>query len=243
MNNRSWNFWKKKKKEKRRITKREKSQDPCNFNGPLFLEERSSNGCRKWREREEGARGIDERRTNHAISRGYNTHTAVHTVARESICTVLQKNFSQLENPAFGRSLRAHNGLYKWAISFFNRVRNFNFHSFFDENNPNHKNDIPLPIYSRKYFAKFLELYPSKEYIYIYFVTENFNSFSRNSKITSILLFDSFYYLQRPVEYFREPLYANAGLVPTPFHRDTSRPATEAFFQAFPRLLHSIRRL
>lgn len=91
----------------------------------------------------------------------------MHTVARESICTVLQKNFSQLENPAFGRSLRAHNGLYKWAISFFNRVRNFNFHSFFDENNPNHKNDIPLPIYSRKYFAKFLELYP-KEYIYIY---------------------------------------------------------------------------
>lgn len=55
MNNRSWNFWKKKKKEKRRITKREKSQDPCNFNGPLFLEERSSNGCRKWRERGRGA--------------------------------------------------------------------------------------------------------------------------------------------------------------------------------------------
>lgn len=60
-------------------------------------------------EREEGARGIDERRTNHAISRGYNahTHTAVHTVARESTCTVLQKNFNQPENPAFDTSLRA----------------------------------------------------------------------------------------------------------------------------------------
>lgn len=89
--------------------KGEKSQDPCNFNGPLFLKERSySNGCRKWREREEGARGIDERRTNHAISRGYNTHTQqCYTVARESICTVLQKNFNQLENPAFHRSLPA----------------------------------------------------------------------------------------------------------------------------------------
>lgn len=74
-------------------------------------------------------------------------------------------------------------------------------------------------------------------------LSRNFNfpeNFQKNHEYNPSL--ERFYIIHNePVEYFREPLYA--GLVPTPFHRDTSRPATEAFFQAFPRLLHSIRRL
>lgn len=137
-----------------------------------------------------------------------------------------------------------HNGLYKWAISFFNGVGNFNFRSFFDAKELTFE-IRPSDISPKENYPSYLSIvrfsFPRK-----IFTSDPKKSFyfSRKLQITSILLLlNSFYYLQGPVEYFREPLYANAGLVPTPFHRDTSRPATEAFFQAFPRLLHSIRRL
>lgn len=109
-----------------------------------------------------------------------------------------------------------HNGLYKWAISFFNGVGNFNFRSFSDAKELTFE-IRPSDISPKENYPSYLSIvrfsFPRK-----IFTSDPKKSFyfSRKLQITSILLLlNSFYYLQGPVEYFREPLYANAGLVPT----------------------------